>query len=189
MKEVLPQCFKGFKIKIIVDFRQLNANLIKNLSNESLRNLDLTKIQKRLAYGNNIWFYIIDELHDCIIASYWAIIPKNEGVWHDSFFIQPHDALLCNAFVNPKFRRLGFYEFLIQFTHTYLLNYINCRSVYTIVEKSNYASLSANRKSGVLLIYRQFLLKIFGINVISIIKSEKKIQIRSLIGRIAKIVR
>lgn len=176
---VLSDCFSDYKFYVIRKLSELYSGHSEYLEKESLPNLDYVTIIERINSGNFVFFYLYDELKNCIVASYWALTPRTKSLWHDSFLIHPHKALLCNAFVNPNYRRLGLYSFLIGATHTYLLNYYKCDSVYTIVEKSNDASLDANKKFGLPIVYRQFLIKFFGVNIFSIIKNDlyKKIQI------------
>jgi hypothetical protein len=103
-----------------------------------------------------------------LVGYYWSLSPKLSEVWHDKFKVNPGSALLFNAFVVPEHRRRRVYESLQIYSHDYLFRHENCKTVYTIVEQSNKASLAANVKFGLHATMENILIKIMGINFLSI---------------------
>lgn len=104
------------------------------------------------------------------LAGYYrAIIPRQKPVFYDNISIEPGEALLCNAYVFESHRRKGLYNFMIKNCHSFLLDITKINRVYTIVEKSNVASLRANKKAGLEKKLENKLYKFFGFNVVSIV--------------------
>lgn len=111
------------------------------------------------------------------VGYYWSVVPKNKEVWHDKFKIVPQEALLFNAFVIPEFRKKGVYKSLQFYAHSHILKRENCKTVYTIVEESNLASMNANRKFGLQMVKTNVLLKLFGCPMFSIYWGNNKVSI------------
>lgn len=122
-------------------------------------------------------FLLVDPVRQELAASYWAFVPAKDVQWHDSFKVQPGEALLCHAFVEPQYRKKGLYGKLIRLSHQVLLNEKKCKCVYTIVEQSNKASDSVNRKYYGEVSAVNYLIKFLSINLISVIKSEAKTKV------------
>jgi len=169
---------KGYDIKVLKTINEFDDYIAKDHLFLKRNRLFLKKLERfewRL-------FTIKNEEKKELAGYYFAILGTNKPVKHDNFIIMQNEALLCNAFIYSKYRKKGLYKTLIKFSHTYLLKEY-FRNIYTIVEKSNTASLKANLASGLAFDKTNYLVKFFGINVLSLFYKQNKLYL-ILSGRI-----
>lgn len=106
------------------------------------------------------------------VGFYWSVAPRTDRVWHDSFPIDPGEALVFNAYVDPDHRRNGIYRLLQSEAHNHLFHAEDRTTVYTIVEKRNTPSMQANREFGLEPARRNYLVKFLGFNVLSVLRDQ-----------------
>jgi len=147
-----------------------------DVTRNDISNNDYLKvlINKRLKKKNWVFFAVIDNRTRLLVAQYWAIFCRKNNYWHDNFVVLPDTALLCNAYVDKEHRFQGIYKFLIFAAHDYLLKN-NFKKIFTLVEASNISSLKANKSEGLSVDSINYLIKLFGFNLISIFMKSSKI--------------
>ncbi|WP_135829677.1 GNAT family N-acetyltransferase [Halorussus halobius] len=155
------------EINIITISSKGGLKEVDNRLRKGLRQLSsVENIESRL--GTQGCFLYLATDGDILIGYYWSIIPQ-EPVSHDSFFISPGEALLFNAYVRPQFRRQGIYTQLLAKAHNHVLINSNAYMSYTIVEDRNKPSLRANNEFGLDKYGKNYLIKLWGRNVLSIV--------------------
>lgn len=163
---------KGYKI-----------NVLQSLSDiDDLVSKDTIFFERNRSFLKNLYnvewrlFTIAEEGKSELAGYYYALLGNNKPISHDSFIIMPDDALMCRAFIYPKYRNKGLYKTLIKYSHIYLSKE-HRKNIYTIVEKSNKASLKANLDSGLENDKTNYLIKIFGINILSIFYQSSRLKL------------
>lgn len=106
------------------------------------------------------------------VGFYWSVAPTVERVWHDSFPVDPGEALVFNAYVDPDHRRQGVYRLLQTASHRHLFESEGLDTVYTVVEARNTPSIEANEAFGLEPSRRNYLVKALGVNVLSILRED-----------------
>lgn len=114
---------------------------------------------------------------------YWGVVPDEKPIWHDSFRVPTGDGLVFGAYVKPEHRRNGVYSLLQSEAHNYLFSCCNADNIYTLVENRNTASMRANSTFGLKQHAKNYLLKLFSLNVISIYKTENQTSISIVLGK------
>lgn len=131
------------------------------------------RAESRLLHGNV--FAVIATKETVAVGFYWGVKgSKNNVVWHDKIPLFEKQGLAFNAYVFPDFRRKGIYRLLQYEVHKHLFEN-GCQEVFTIVEEANAPSIKANVKFGLEICAKNYLLKILGKNIISIIKKPKEV--------------
>jgi len=122
---------------------------------------------QRLACPDVDLFLAVDTISREPLGYYWSLVSAQKAYFHDAFRIPIGTALVFNAYVMEEHRKRGIYSHLIHYAHRYLLEEKGCSRVYTIVEKSNLASLGANLKNNLKVTAHNSLIKFFGMNIFS----------------------
>ena len=134
------------------------------LSQANKVGLDENRFRKRLEHPD-ISLYTV--FHGAQLAAlYWSLHPT-KAVWHDKFLVKPKAALLFGAYVTPPHRRKGLYLLLIEAAHRDVVDK-GIKRVFTLIEASNLASLTANQRSGLKIVAHNYLIKLSGRNVFSV---------------------
>lgn len=139
-----------------------------------------SRVRKRLKSNNYTLFYIHNK-RDEIVASIWAIIPRNKVCWRQSLEININSCLLIEGYVHPNYRRLGLFSFLLTKTCEIVKNELKATEIFFPVEKSNTRSMKAQMKLGLTVKSEQYLVKFFGYNVLSVMQSGNGIKSSILI--------
>jgi|GEM_PF-2215231 len=170
-KELIPYDVSGYKIDI--------------LNKQSALKSDSDFLNKNkgfiIRFGEQEWtlYAVKDALNNKLAGYYFSVAGR---FIHDNFFIDFNKALLCNAFIYPKHRKKGLYKNLIRTAHKHLYQK-GFKEIFTIVEKNNKPSLHANLSAGLEIFSVNYLIKFFGINVLSLYYKNSKL-ILMLTGRI-----
>ncbi|SHJ97159.1 hypothetical protein SAMN05444280_14414 [Tangfeifania diversioriginum] len=161
---------KGYSINVFRSFNEFD-DFISNDTIFLKRNRSFLKM---LEHSEWMLFTITEEGKKELAGYYFVLISSNKQVLHDKFIIKPNEALMCHAFIYPQYRNNGLYKTLIKFSHAYLLKE-NHKNIYTIVEESNTASLKANLDSGLEYYEINYLVKFFGVNLLSMFYQKSKL--------------
>jgi len=104
----------------------------------------------------------------------WSVMASSKTIWHDKFPISPGTTYVFNAHVLKDHRRRGIYKLLkaVQLNHLFFDQKV--ATVITLVEESNTASIKSQDLFGFKRISRNYLVKFFGRNVLSIFVGEFK---------------
>lgn len=148
-----------------------NGQISKELFEFLQKNIGKRKLLKRLECPNVLLFIANNVKTGNPAGYYWALFSHGDEFMHDSFIIPRGSALVFNAYVPGDFRKRGVYSILISFCHQYLFLNNQCNSIYTIVEETNFASLGANKKAGLLIQKTNYLIKFFGKNIFSLVRN------------------
>ena len=162
----------GFKFCIAENWNQLEAELTYSNLNKAFGIVKTSEVRHRLKNNDFVFFYLLDKETKKTAASYWAFCPSESKKWFDTFLVKKGDALLCNAYVEKQYRRKGFYSYLIRSSHQWLFEKKNVQRVFTIVEQSNRASDSVNRKYYEEVTFTNHLYKLFSFNLFSVLKNQ-----------------
>lgn len=163
---------KRFQLYVTTDFNELEPDINQYIVGDTFGLVKKKNVEKRLNNNNFLLFYIKDLKDDKIAASYWAYIPDYNDAWFDSFALKHGEALLCNAYVDERYRRRGLYSYLIQISHYHLHNIRGIERVYTIVEQSNKASDSVNRTFYEKVYSVNSLFKLVSFNIFSVLSNN-----------------
>ena len=128
---------------------------------------------ERRSMHPGIALFVAMEHKDKVAGFYWAVRSSSKPLWHDKLKVEPHTALLFNAHVFPEYRRQGLYSLLLAAAHNVLFQSFGVERALTIVECSNQASLQANRKFGLRVFANNYLIKLAGRNIISILEGPE----------------
>jgi hypothetical protein len=113
----------------------------------------------------------------------WSLAPEDERVWHDSYPVDPGEALVFDAYVEPEHRERGVYELLQTAAHGRLFESEDCETVYSIVEKEDTPALHANRAVGLRPTARNYLVKFLGVDVLSICRDQYDTRTHLVMGK------
>jgi len=159
-----------FRAEIITSSNDLSAKAdMWDLTGYNL----VEKFAKRLK-DPSLTLYLALDRENARIAGYFWTAEANEGpVWHDKIYVEPGSALGLDAFTLPEYRGKGAFPFLksVAIRRTVLEG--DARALYSIVEGSNYASIRANEKLGLKKAGENYLIKVFGENVLSVIHRDR----------------
>lgn len=140
------------------------------------RHLDGHTLERRLERRNCTLFLALQSKDRTPVGFYWSVHTNETALWHDSFPVPPGSGLVFNAFVTPAHRRSGVYRLLQIASHNHLFKFTGCHEVFTIVEDRNTASMRANAEFGLQKKGKNYLVKFFSVNVLSIIETNTKRQ-------------
>ncbi len=90
-------------------------------------------------------------------------------LWHDNFPIFKNEGLIFGSYVNEKFRGRKLYMKMLNFVSEYMGNGDVVR-LLAVVESRNYASAVSHERSGYRICNRNYLVKFFKKNVLTIFK-------------------
>jgi len=127
-------------------------------------------LARRLQRPDCTLYLAREDATDDVVGYYCGVVATDEPVWHDSYRVAPGDALVFNAWVDESHRRRGIYGLLQAAAHDHLLSLPDCECVVTIVEDRNTPSMEANSRFGLRPAAKNYLLKAFGINILSIVR-------------------
>jgi len=172
-----------FKIPVKKDFKKKEKIFIINNHNElekipaKIDNVLKNKIKARLSKECTAYLYI----EQGVIKGYlFSHHPKVKDIWHDFLPTNHFDARLFDIYVQPAYRGCEIAPMLQQ----EFVNDMYKRGVlflWSAVNHRNYNSINCHRKVNSQIIQKNFLIKIFGRNIISIVWPTLKINI--LIGK------
>lgn len=106
---------------------------------------------------------------DCVGFG-WSLLARSRTVWHDNVPVSEGSGLVFHAIVDEDHRRRGLHTRLLQARHDWLFR--ECETVYTVVERRNTASMNSVQRFGYRVCARNYLLKLFSINVVSVLAAE-----------------
>lgn len=160
-----------FRAEIVVSREDL-VSMADRL--DSVRNGLAEKFAKRLE-DPSLTLYLALNRDDAGIAGYfWTAEANDEPIWHDKIYIEPGTALGLNAFTLPEYRGKGAFPLLNAAAIRRTVLEGDARTLYLIVEDSNHASIRANEKLGLKRAGENYLVKVFGENVLSIIHRDRR---------------
>ena len=167
-------CNPYFRVEVIkcVDDLSLKAD-VNNLIKHDL----MDKFVKRLENPSFTLYLALNKDNSEIAGYFWTAEANEEPIWHDKIYVEPNSVLGLDAFTLPEYRGKGAFPFLksVAIKHTVLQT--RSRSLYPIVESSNKASIRANEKLGLRIAGENYLIKLFGRNIFSIIHRNGKWEI------------
>lgn len=147
-----------------------NIELLSDSRNDS--GVDFERFINRVHFGCTLFLYTVDQE---IAGWYWGIAPKVDRIWHDRVPIDPETVFLFNAFVPEKHRGRGIYRELIIAAVNYYRRNAPDGSISIVVERRNKVSLYINSSMGFKVVRRNFLIKSFGKNVLSVFTNPIRI--------------
>ncbi|MHC3436928.1 GNAT family N-acetyltransferase [Natrialbaceae archaeon A-gly3] len=106
---------------------------------------------------------------DCVGFG-WSLVAGSQVVWHDNVPVPAGCGLVFHAVVDEDHRRRGLHTRLLQARHDWLFR--ECERVYTVVERRNTASMTSIERFGYRVVARNYLLKLFSVNVVSVLVAE-----------------
>ena len=135
------------------------------------------RLRQRLDNPHLTCFLAINQGRGEPVGVQWTIAADGETLWHDKLPLPPDAGLLINAFVPENHRRQGIGTNMKYHAITHLFDDRNCERVYGVVEATNLASRTLLGKYSEKSISANYLLKLFGVNILSIVSSYKGITI------------
>jgi hypothetical protein len=130
-----------------------------------------TLVNKRS--GSNSWLLFFFHDTTSILGYSFLHIPYAAAEWYDSLPTIPGEARLCSSFVEPEFRGSGIRGLILLQQKSYCAEHK--LYLWSVIENSNSASLQATAKSAGTPIRKNYLIKFFKRNIISIITRPLRI--------------
>lgn len=168
----IPRTEYSYSGEISDDIYSINSNaerksstlnyslLIDRINRETVQNrLDRTGCRLYLATKS-----------ETVVGYAWALEGADPPRWHDKVPVSNDELLLFDAFIDPEYRRQGWYSQL----HAARVSGTHKKTIITVVETTNTPSAEANEMFGLSAEGRNILIKIFGINLLSIIRGRDK---------------
>ena len=166
-------CNPYFRVEVIkcVDDLSLKAD-VNNLIKHDL----MDKFVKRLENPSFTLYLALNKDNSEIAGYFWTAEVKKEPIWHDKIYTEPNSVLGFNAFTFPEYRGKNAYPFIFSIA---IKNTVqrDVKCYYTIVEMSNKASIRVHEKLGLKAAGENYLVKLFGVNIFSIIHRNGKWEI------------
>mgnify|MGYP000855844212 FL=1 len=100
----------------------------------------------------------------------WGLAPERGTAWHDNVPVRAGTALLFHGYVLPEHRRHGLFTALIVAVQDYFVVGLGRARVFGVVESGNIPSLRTLRSLGYQHLGDNFLLKVLGVNVVSVLR-------------------
>ena len=168
-KEILENPL--FRSDIIRDARHLPLKV------NAHDNDNANRFMKRLENPSLVLYLALDRQTSQLAAYYWTAEAKDNPLWHDKIYVEPNSVLGLDAFTLPEYRGKNAFPFLksIAIRNTVLEG--NYDYFYSVVESSNKASIRANEKLGLTVAGYNYLIKLYGRNILSIIHLNNKWEI------------
>jgi GNAT superfamily N-acetyltransferase len=163
----------SFKVITSQDFVNNDISYILNSTTFQHKQI-IQKLLKRLKKNHWVLFILISKETDELSGYYWAICGLGFTRVHDNFLIEGDSSLLCNAFVEPNYRNKSLYKYLIHKAHSWLKQ-ADIKKTFTIVESGNIYSLRANASAGLNVCGTNYLIKLLGMNLLSIYRNTSGI--------------
>lgn len=127
--------------------------------------------------NNNDWELIVAYYNNKPVGTLWILNIKRPKFKFDSFIHDTNQVLIGGVYVNEKYRGRGIYGLMQYNAYKYIKSKFPGKTVLLVVEKNNYSSIRSNEKFGAEVYGVNYLLKLFGKNIISIFKHSKGINI------------
>jgi len=127
------------------------------------------RLSRRLEHPEVTLVLAVDRASREPMGFRWLLHPKSGTVWHDSFPVEPGTAYGFNEYTFPRFRRRGVYLELIRRGNRLALQDLGCSQVVIVVEAGNDPSLRANLGAGYTIEATNYLVKVLGRNVFSVV--------------------
>lgn len=147
-----------------------NIELFSHSRNDPVS--DSKRFINRVHLGCTLFLYTVDQE---IAGWYWGVAPKTDRIWHDRVPVDTETVFLFNAFVPEKHRGRGVYRELITAAVNHYRKNAPDRSISIVVERQNKVSLHINSSMGFNVVRRNFLIKSFGKNVLSVFTNPIRI--------------
>lgn len=149
-----------------------NLSDMKSIYTNEYSDAFLKSIEIRLKKPE-IWFGYLVRTGDIPVAIFWWLVPTVKEELYDSFWVDTHSILYCSGIVHPHYRGKRIFNLMHSFTSNLLRTEYSNRNLFGIVEKRNTASLKSCLRSNMKIVGRNYLVKLFGRNVISIYKPNR----------------
>ncbi|MCH7337301.1 hypothetical protein [Acinetobacter sp. NIPH 2699] len=117
------------------------------------------------------WQIFIYLDNDTVQGYSFLHIPQ-ESVWHDSLPTGKDEARTVSSFVEPAFRGRGIRGELLKSQKNFCIK--NNKALWCVIESTNISSIRATQKSKIVMIRTNYLLKLIGRNVFSILTNPFK---------------
>ncbi|WDZ51161.1 hypothetical protein LF296_18060 [Acinetobacter vivianii] len=163
----LNETFEMTSLAKVVDFSLSEKSILANFVISSrLREY----IQKR--EGQDVWrLFLYIENHQVLGYSFLHTPFSTE--WNDSLPTYKHEARESSTYVEVSARGKGIRGILLASQKKYCLE--QNRKMWCVIEAANEASIKSTKKSGVISIEKNYLLKLWGRNIVSILMHTLKI--------------
>ena len=154
-------------VRSVSDLRSLDPRIASVLATR----MDDETVEGRLADPAWTAFVAVEEATGEPGGQGWMLAPE-ERHWHDKFPVEPGTALLCGTYVAEDHRRRGVSRLVKDAEYRFAFDERGVERAITVVERTNEASIGANRSFGAEVIYRNYLVKVAGVNVLSVLRSD-----------------
>jgi len=165
-----------FICEIVRNIRELPP--IEKMNNKTTH----IKFTKRLENPSLTLYLALDKTNSQLACYYWIAEAKERPIWHDKIYVEKDSVLGFDAFTLPEYRGKNAFPFLQSLAIKNTVQEGNYKCFYSVVESSNKASLRAHEKLGLKVGGYNYLIKLYGINVFSIIHCGKKREIHYVLG-------
>lgn len=128
------------------------------------------RLERRLAATDMAVFLAVTEREQELAGFVWAVQPHERTVFHDNVPVRPGVALLFHGLVLPDHRRKHLFTRLMVAVQSHCLVELGCNAVLGVVEASNLASLSTLKTLGYRHVGDNYLIKLLGLNVVSVVR-------------------
>ncbi len=146
-----------------------------------------TKVKQKLKNQHYTAFVALEKTHFRPVGVSWTLESGDNIYWHDSFPIPAHSALLHYSYVLPEYRQQGVYSEMLRASYEYLFETQGLEKVYGIIEHLNKkqveAQIYSDRKYGITIESVNYLIKMFGVNILAFYKNRNRIQKYRLLFR------
>lgn len=174
-----PRYIYQYPLEYLID---KSKNIKVLMLDDEIEFLDGIAITERL---NNLiekrksskWVLFVCLIDKEVIAYSFLHVPS-EIEWLDSMPTFPGESRLCSTFVEPKYRGQRIRGALMEHQKKYCLD--NDLRLFSIIEKTNYASRKSTERQGGYIRRRNYLVKFLKRNVFSIILNP--LEIHLLVG-------
>lgn len=146
------------------------CSIDKEIAN-SFNSIRLLKYLERRR-GERSW-YLFAYIDQGIMKGYSFLHLPHKEEWHDSLPTRPGEARETATFVEPEYRGQGIRGGLLAAQFKYCQE--NNKKMWAVIERSNVSSIKSTLKNGGKCIGSNYLIKVLGKNVISIVTKPLKV--------------
>ena len=132
----------------------------------------LKELEKRIE-NPEIWQGYLARHGDVPVGTVWLLIPKNKKVLQDHFWFDTHSIYACGAHVISSYRGKGIARMMVEFFVNVSKTELPDRTIIVLIDKINISSLKTYIRLNINITGNNYLIKLFGRNVISIYKPRQ----------------
>jgi len=134
-----------------------------------LEHIGKDKLNSRLSNPCITLYLAIYKETKAVAGYYCTAVPDQLPIWHDKVYVSPCSVLGLDAFTISAYRGKRVFPFLKAHAIHQHINKEGHKFFYSVVEISNKSSLQSNHRLGLNIVGKNYLIRFFKKNIISII--------------------